>query len=200
MTTFILIRHAEYDGLGSILAGRAPGIRLNEAGGREALALAGRLGELPISAVISSPLERTLETAAPLAARLGLAPIISEALLELDFGDWQGRPFAELHDQAGWLDWNKFRSGTLPPGGESMLDAQARIVRALLGWRLRYGAAAVALVSHSDLIKAALAYFLAAPLDLFGRIELRPASASILELETWGARLLLLNHTGRIRL
>jgi probable phosphomutase (TIGR03848 family) len=200
MTTFLLIRHAEYAGIGAALIGRTPGIRLDERGQAQALALAGRLAGLPIRAIYTSPLERTRETALPIGQRLRLQARVCWELNEIDFGEWQGRAFAELDDQPRWQQWNAFRSGGAAPGGETMLAAQERIVRAIAACRERHQHAAVALVSHSDLIKAALAYFLGVPLDLFGRIEIAPASVSVLHIDDYGARLSLLNHCGDIAL
>jgi probable phosphomutase (TIGR03848 family) len=198
MTTFLLIRHAEYAGIGAALIGRTPGIGLDERGRAQAQALAERLAGLPIRAIYTSPLERTRETALPIGERLGVRVRVCWELNEIDFGEWQGRSFAELDDQPRWQRWNAFRSGGAPPGGETMLAAQGRIVQAIAACRERHPDAAVALVSHSDMIKAALAYFLGVPLDLFGRIEIAPASVSILQIDDYGARLSLLNHCGDI--
>jgi len=198
MTTFLLIRHAEYAGIGAALIGRTPGIHLDERGQAQAQALAARLGDLPIRAVYTSPLERARETALPLGQRLGVQLKVCWELNEIDFGEWQGRAFAELGDQPRWQRWNAFRSGGIPPGGETMLAAQERIVQAIAACRQQHPHAAVALVSHSDMIKAALAYFLGMPLDLLGRLEIAPASASALRIDDYGAQLLLLNHCGDI--
>jgi probable phosphomutase (TIGR03848 family) len=198
MTTFLLIRHAEYAGIGAALIGRTTGIGLDERGRAQAQALAERLAGLPIRAIYTSPLERTRETALPIGERLGVRVRVCWELNEIDFGEWQGRSFAELDDQPRWQQWNAFRSGVAPPGGETMLAAQGRIVQAIAACRERHPQAAVALVSHSDMIKAALAYFLGMPLDLFGRIEIAPASVSALQIDDYGARLSLLNHCGDI--
>lgn len=198
MTTFLLIRHAEYAGIGAALIGRTPGVGLDERGHAQAAALAERLAGLPIRAVYTSPLERTRETALPLGRRLDLQVKVCWELNEINFGEWQGRTFAELDDQPRWQQWNAFRSGGAPPGGETMLAAQERIVQAIAACREQHPHAAVALVSHSDMIKAALAYFLGMPLDLLGRLEIAPASVSALQIDDYGARLLLLNHCGDI--
>jgi probable phosphomutase (TIGR03848 family) len=198
MTTFLLIRHAEYAGIGTALIGRTPGIRLDERGQAQAQALAERLSGLPIRAIYTSPLERARETALPLGEHLGLQVRVCWELNEINFGEWQGRTFAELGDQPRWQQWNAFRSGGAPPGGETMLAAQARMVQAIAACREHHPHAAVALVSHSDMIKAALTYFLGMPLDLLGRLEIAPASVSALQIDDYGARLLLLNHCGEV--
>src|SRR5215212_2773666 len=96
MTTFLLIRHALCDPVGRSLAGRTSGVHLNAEGGVQAEALARRLGEVAVSAIYSSPLERALETAAPIAADQGVPVIEAPGLLEIDFGDWTGKTLQEL--------------------------------------------------------------------------------------------------------
>lgn len=193
-TTFLLIRHAMTDSVGRTLAGRMPGVHLNDAGQAQAQALAERLAVVPLSALYSSPLERARETAQPLADRQGLTIRVAEEIGELDYGDWTGRAFEELAGQVQWDHYNTFRSGTRIPNGELMLEAQARIVTFMERLRAEYPGGIVALISHSDLLKAALAYFLGAPLDLFGRIEIEPASVSGVEFNDWGPRILYINR------
>ncbi len=96
MTTFLLIRHGLCDPVGKAIAGRTPGIHLNDIGRAQALALANRLSGLPVAAIRSSPLERALETAQPLANAFGLQVVEDERLNEVDFGDWTGRTLTEL--------------------------------------------------------------------------------------------------------
>lgn len=192
-TTFHLIRHANYDLLGRVLAGRSAGHSLNERGRAEATALAHALAELPIAAVVSSPLERTRETAAPMGARLGLAVAVDGDLNEIDYGDWTGSPLGELHADPAWRRFNDFR-GTAPiPGGETMHAAQARALRAILRLRAAWPGHEVAVVTHGDIVKAVLAHFLAMPLDLMRRIEIFPASRSVLALHDAEVRVLAVN-------
>ncbi|MBW3624933.1 MAG: histidine phosphatase family protein [Armatimonadetes bacterium] len=195
-TTFLLIRHASHDLLGRALTGRMPGVSLNAQGRAESESLAERLSALPIRAVYASPLERARETAAPLAERLGLPVHVAEEIGEIDYGEWTGRPFEALNDHPKWSDYNSFRSGTRIPGGEMMLEAQARIVTFMERLRERHPDQAVALVGHGDVLKSAVAYFLGAPLDLFQRIEIGPATVSAVELNDWGPRVLCVNHAG----
>jgi probable phosphoglycerate mutase len=194
--TFYLIRHGSTDLAGHTLAGRAAGVHLNAHGRAQAERLAERLAATPIQAVYSSPLERARETAHPLAARLRLTVTIDAAINELDFGDWTGRRIADLDSSAapGWKPFNTFRSGTRAPGGEHMAEAQRRMVGALEQLRARHPGQHVALVGHADPIRATLAYFLGAPLDLMLRIEISPASISVIELADWGPRVLCVNH------
>jgi probable phosphomutase (TIGR03848 family) len=193
MTTFFLIRHGSNDLVGKAIAGRLPGISLNREGKRQAERLAVRLAKEPIELIFSSPLERAIETAVPLAKRLGLDIQISDALNEIDFGDWTRQTFEHLETLPRWQQWNSFRSGTRIPDGELMLEVQLRMVAEIHRLRKEYPDQTLALFSHGDPIRAALAYYLGVPLDLFQRIEVDPASASILALSDFGPRILRLN-------
>ncbi len=197
MTTFLLIRHGSTDMLDRGISGRAPGVLLNVQGEREVRALAHSLRERRLAAVYTSPLERTRQTADVVAQQLGLAPIESEALLELDFGEWTLRGFDELRADARWADFNAFRCGTRIPGGEMMLETQARAARLILQLRDAHPEAHVALVTHGDVIKAALAYFLGMPIDFYGRLDIAPASHSELEIGRDFVRVLSVNVTAR---
>ena len=119
---------------------------------------------------MSSPLERARETAAAIAEPAGLPVEIDPALIEIDFGDWTGSRFEALHGSEAWRRYNAFRGTACSPGGEAMLDVQARAVAAMVRGREAHPGAELVLVSHADVIKAALAHFLGAPLDLFQRI------------------------------
>lgn len=196
MGLVLLIRHASHDLLGKRLAGRQLEVHLNRAGEAEAERLAERLQPLQLAAVYTSPRERALETAVPLARRHGLHVEISAALDEFDLGEWSGRTFAELQALQEWQRFNRWRSGTRPPGGELMLEVQARIVQELERLQRRHPGAMLALVSHADVIRAALTYYLGMPLDLFGRLQVDPASVSVLALHEWGPEILRLNDTG----
>ena len=174
-TTFHLIRHGDYGLLGCVLAGRARGHSLSDLGRKQAERVAAALVHRPIAAVVSGPLERTRETAAPLAARCGLEVSVDPDLDEIDFGEWTGMAFDALHALPQWRAFNSFRSTAPIPGGETMLMAQARGMAAVGRLRARFPDAEVAMVSHGDVIKAVLAHFLAVPLDLFARSRSPPA-------------------------
>ena len=184
--TLHLVRHAAHGLLGRVLAGRMPGIGLSGEGRAQAAALADALAARPIRAVLSSPVQRAQETAAPIAARLGLPVLTDPGLDEIDFGAWAGAAFDDLDGQPTWDAWNRFRSFAPTPGGETMAAAQARALAAVA--RAAAGGGEAVLVSHSDVLKAVLAHFLATPLDLLHRIELAPASRSVLVLFDGGAR------------
>jgi probable phosphoglycerate mutase len=178
MPVAYLVRHAAHDLLGRMLTGRRPDVALNESGRANAERLATRLARERPVAVLSSPLERCLETAKPIARACGASLEPSEALDEIDFGGWSGRSFEELGGDPAWAFWNASRGAARCPGGESMLEAQARIVRRLE----RLPAGDVVLVSHGDVIKAALCWALGLPLDFVHRMEIAPGSISAIEL------------------
>src|SRR5215208_4605580 len=127
-TTLHLVRHAAHDRLDRVLCGRMPGVTLGTLGRAQAAALSERLAGESIGAVYASPLERARETAEPLAERSGLAVRVEAAFQELDFGAWSGRAFDDLSGDPLWTRWNTARSLTRPPGGETMWEAQARVV------------------------------------------------------------------------
>jgi probable phosphomutase (TIGR03848 family) len=197
VSTFLLIRHALCDPVGKAIAGRAPGVHLNPAGRVQATALATRLAGLPISAIYSSPLERAQETAEPIASRLDLEVESDPRLNEVDFGDWTGRTLAELDGTRGWIAFNTRRSTTRIPGGETMSEVLARALESLNQIRQRHRAsgALIAVVSHADVLRSVLAHCVGIPLDHMQRIEISPASVSVLCLLQEAPRLLLLNST-----
>jgi probable phosphoglycerate mutase len=192
-TTFLFIRHGHHELLGKRFVARRPGVHLSAEGQRQAEEVASRLSDQGIAAIYSSPLERAQETAAPLSKRLGLEIQTAEELNEIDIGEWTDLPMDEIGRQPGWRDWNAFRSCTLPPGGELMLEAQRRVVQLLWVLRERHHGQTVALFSHGDIIRGAMAHFLGVHLDLFLRIEVDPASVSAVEVSEWGPRVLFVN-------
>ena len=198
MTKFLLIRHALTDGVGKRLSGRADGVMLNEEGCAQAEHLALRLAGLPIAAVYSSPLQRAIETATPIAKLLNLQSIIYHDLVEVDFGEWTNCLIEEVKKQDQFQLFNYFRSCVRIPGGESMLEAQLRMIKALEQLGLQHKHQTIAVVSHGDLIKAAVAHFAGIHLDMFRRIEISPASISIIEVYEETARIMVVNDTGQL--
>jgi probable phosphoglycerate mutase len=194
LTTFLLIRHATNDFIGRALAGRLPGVHLNAAGREQAERLAERLGGETIHRIYSSPLERAQETAGPLARRLGLELRTAPEVGEIDFGEWAGRTLAELEPLPLWRQFNAYRSGTRAPGGELMLDVQVRFVTFLQRLCTECPDQTVAVVSHSDAIKAAMCYYLGIPLDLAQRLEIDPAAVTALALSSHGPKILYVNR------
>jgi probable phosphomutase (TIGR03848 family) len=197
MTTFLLIRHALCDPVGRSIAGRQPGVCLNAAGKRQAQRLAERLSGVSLAALYSSPLERAVETARYIGERQGLPVQTADGLNEIDFGEWTGRSLVELEPQPDWRRFNSFRSGSRIPGGENMPEVLGRVVREIDRLRQAYPdpATIIGIVSHGDVLRILLAHALGISLDLMQRLELSPASVSIVELESHGPRVLLLNCT-----
>jgi len=193
-TTFFLVRHAAHDRVGTILCGRMPGVTLGDVGRAQARRLSERFAGEDAACIVTSPLDRAVETAEPIAARMGEPVEISEAVNEIDFGAWSGMSFEALARDPRWSAWNNARSVSRAPGGETMLEAQGRIVRALDELRDLHPGRSVILVSHSDVIKAALLYHLGMPLDSYSRLEIEPASISTLVVGDWGSRILRLNE------
>ncbi|MDQ3292221.1 MAG: histidine phosphatase family protein, partial [Bacteroidota bacterium] len=190
MTTLLLIRHATTNAVGKHLSGRSPGVYLNNEGLDQAQKLAKRLSGLPLAAIYSSPLERAIQTAEPLADILQLSPITNEDFLELNFGGWTNASFTELQSDPQFQLFNSFRSITRIPGGESMLEAQVRVINGIQKLCLAHQQQTVAVVSHSDLIKAGIAYYAGIHLDMFQRLEISPASVSIIQIFEETARIL----------
>jgi len=194
VTTFFLVRHAAHRQLEHVLVGRMTGVTLAEEGREQARRLAHRLQRDGITAVQSSPRERAQETAAPIAAQAVLAVEIAPALDEIDVGDWTGRSFAALNDDARWMTWNTARASARPPNGESMAELQRRIVALLRGLRQASPDGRIVLVSHAEVIRAAVLHALRMPLDDFARIEIAPASISTLAVGRHGCELVDLNR------
>ena len=196
MTTFLLIRHGHTDWIGRALAGHTAGVALSTEGRRQVARLAERLRQLTVAAVYSSPLQRTLETAEPIARIFGVSVEPRPRLIEVGFGEWTGMTMADLEKDPRWQQFNTLRSFTRAPGGDLMLDVQLRVVNELEDLRARHPGQTVAVVSHQDTIKAALAHYIGISLDLFHRFEIGPASVSIIQLAEWGPRILTVNNTG----
>lgn len=198
MIKFILIRHATNDTVGKRLTGRMEGVRLNKEGLEQAQKLAEQLSNLPITAIYSSPLERAVDTAERIAESLNLKISIYDDFTDIEFGEWTNCTFEELGEQLYFQRFNSFRSCTRIPGGELMLEAQARMIIGLDKIRQQHPNETVVIISHADLIKAAIAYYAGIHLDMFQRIEINPASVSIVEVDDEIARIQLVNFTGEI--
>ncbi len=164
--------------MSSHLCGRKPGIPLSVRGVVEAQALANRLKKPDL--LISSPVERALETARIIGEKHGLVPIIVPEFAEFDFGDWTGRSFESLHDDPLWEEFNRDRITTCPPGGESMTEVLDRAVRAvdnLVFFRREF----VAVISHGDVIRALLVHAAQTSLNSYWRFTVNPASITELD-------------------
>lgn len=187
MATVLLVRHGRTTANATgLLAGRTPGVALDQIGQDQAARTGDRLAALPLVRVVSSPLERCAETAQALLERQQGAPdsLVEPDLTECDYGRWQGRPLSELASEALWPAVQSHPSAVTFPGGESMAGMQARAVAAIrrhdAAVDAEHGPGTVwAAVSHGDLLKAILADALGMHLDLFQRLEVGPASVSV---------------------
>ena len=182
MTTVLFVRHGLTALTGPILVGWTPGVHLDDRGRRQASALAARLAPVALAAIVSSPLERCLETADALAA--GRSPVpareVDERVGEVRYGAWTGGELKVLVKDPLWATVQAHPSAVTFPDGEALRDTQARAVAAVRDWNLRLGPDAVyAVVSHADVIKAILADALGLHLDQFQRIVVGPASLSV---------------------
>ena len=196
-TTFLLIRHAAHIHLDKLFSGRMPGVPLSETGRAQAARLGAALASEPIDRIVHSPLDRTSETAVAIAAARGSAvPVAAAAgLIEIDLGDWTGRSWQDFFgDDPAWRDWNERRGSARIPGGETMGEAQARIVGCLAALAREADGRTVAVVSHSDMIRAAVAHVLELPLDRLLSFDVDVASVTRVVWGEWGARLLSLNE------
>jgi len=197
MPTFLLIRHGETDFNKKMrIAGRLPGVHLTKKGQRQALALVERLSSLPIKAIYSSPLDRTMETASPLARALNLEVIPTPGLLETDCGEWQEQSIGRLRRLKAWRSLQQYPSLFRFPGGESVAECQHRMVQVLESLRQEHSEEdTVACFSHSDPIKQLLTHYLGMPLDNFQRLTISPASITVMNISDTGTRLIMLNYS-----
>jgi probable phosphomutase (TIGR03848 family) len=203
MPTLILLRHGRSTANTSgLLAGRTPGVALDERGAAQAAALPGRLARVPLSAAVTSPLQRCQETLRPLMdARPGLPLFTEDRINECDYGDWSGRKLAELNDEPLMEVVQHHPSAAAFPGGESMRAMQARAVDAVRDWNARveaeYGAeAAYVMCAHGDIIKSLVADALGMHLDLFQRISVEPCSVTVIRYTRLRPFLVRLGDTG----
>lgn len=197
MTVFYLVRHGEHVLAGRVLAGRTPGVGLSERGRAEIRAVAERLAGEEIAALYASPMQRTTETAEILSARLDRPIRYREDVIELDFGEWTGLTFDQVRMDQRWAVWQSCRSISAVPGGESMRQVQDRAVNALFDLRRTHHDGTIVIVSHGDVIRAALLFALGMPLDLYSRIEVGLASISTIRIDDTGIRVPALNERPR---
>jgi len=202
MTRIVLLRHAHSSANAkAILAGRAPGVDLSDRGRKESQDVAKRLKEINFSLIRVSPMERCAQTIEPLLAQLskgsGAKPIIEveKDLVEVDYGKWTGRKLAILSRDKAWKVVQNNPSAMYFPGGEGLLDVQARAMRAVNNAANTPGRGPKLLVSHGDVIKSIVASVLGAHLDHFQKIVIDPASITVLDFNGVDFRVLTLNST-----
>jgi probable phosphomutase (TIGR03848 family) len=200
-TLVLFVRHGQTPTTGKVLPGRARGLRLSDKGQQQAERAAERIAVLQtdarkIAAVYASPLERTQETAKPIASALGLRVRRNQGLLEADFGDWTGAELKRLYKKPEWRTVQRNPSGFRFPGGESFTEMQARICGTVDRLRAAHPGQTVVAVSHADPIKAAVAQAMGTHLDLFQRIVVSPCSVSAVLYGVDGPVVLAVNSTG----
>lgn len=192
--TVLLVRHATCAQMDSVLFGRSLDPPLDEHGERQAVELAHMLADVPVVAVEASPSRRTQETAAVIATHFGCGWHIADDLCEVDFGDWAGRSFKDLADDPRWVAWNRERATAPTPAGENMARLQRRIMRRLRNLRAIHSTGTLALVTHAELIRAAVLYCRHLPLDSYASVEVAPASVTTVRVSTAGAQVLDVNR------
>jgi probable phosphomutase (TIGR03848 family) len=205
MPTLFLVRHGRSTANTSgVLAGRTPGVALDDQGAAQAAALPGRLAALPLAAAVHSPLRRCRETLDPLAEhRPGLRTVPDERIGECDYGDWTGRKLAELAEEPLMATVQQHPSAAVFPGGESMRAMQHRAIEAVRDWNARieaeHGAETPYLMcSHGDIIKSIVADALGMHLDLFQRISIEPCSVTVIRYTPSRPFLLRLGDAGEL--
>jgi broad specificity phosphatase PhoE len=220
-TLVVLVRHGVTGTTGRELPGRAPGLHLSDDGRRQAEAAAARVVALtargngsggaksggdgkagksdkagaPSAVVYASPLERTQETAAPIAAALGVEVVPDDGLLELDMGEWTGLPLATARKRKEWSTIQRYPSSFRFPGGESFVDMQARMASTVDRLRAEHPGQMVVAVSHADPIRALVAHAMGTHLDLFQRIVVSPCSLTGIAYGSEGPVVLMVNAT-----
>lgn len=183
----ILVRHAPTAETGGILTGRLPGVRLSPEGRAAVRARSHQLAGLDVDALLTSPVRRCRETANLLAPAWGVSARVLAGFTEADFGDWSGRSLKSLHRLKAWqrlvASAGRFRF----PGGESFLELRHRVLITAEEVAETHRRKRVIVVSHSDTIRVLLSHYLGAPLDLIHRLDVRPLSASIVDLPDDGS-------------
>ncbi|QCU77662.1 phosphoglycerate mutase [Citricoccus sp. SGAir0253] len=179
-TLVLLVRHGQTPTTGQVLPGRAPGLHLSEHGRAQAERVAGRLAELPVTAVYASPLERTVQTAGPTAERTGVPVVTEEGLLEGDFGAWTGANLAELARLPEWRTVQHEPESFRFPDGESFVEIRDRMAATLRRLREAHPGGTIVCFSHADPIRVAVSDALGTPLNRFQRLSVGPCSVSVI--------------------
>jgi probable phosphomutase (TIGR03848 family) len=196
----LLVRHGTTPTTGKLLPGQAAGLHLSDKGREQAEAVARRIGALTKApaAVYASPLERTRETAAPIARALGVRVRNAPELVEVDVGDWTEEPLARLARNRRWAGVHRWPSGFRFPGGESFAEMSVRAMQGVLELVAAHPGESIVAVSHADPIKAVVAAAAGVPLDLMQRLVVSPCSVSALMFGPGGPMVLTLNSTGAL--
>lgn len=193
MTTFFFVRHGLTAHTGRKLSGWMPDIHLTGEGRTQAEAVADRLKDVPLKAVFASPIERTIETAEPIAARHKLKVEVRDGLGEVEYGNWTNRSLKVLARTKLWGVVQRWPSGARFPQGETLRAVQARAVDEIERIRLAHPKTAVCCVTHADVIRLVAAHYLGVHIDLYQRIVIGPASVTAISIGDMGPVVLSLN-------
>ncbi len=196
-TIVLFVRHGQTPTTGKKLPGRAAGLHLAPTGVTQAETAAARIAALnKVKAIYASPMERTQETAAPIAKACGLRVRTHKGLIEADFGSWTGKNLSALRKLPEWKTVQSYPSGFRFPKGESFSEMQTRMTGAVAELVAKHPGETIVAVSHADTIKAAMADAAGTPLDLFQRIVISPCSVSAVMYTPTGPIVLSVNSTG----
>ncbi|MDT4892583.1 MAG: hypothetical protein QOE97_1618 [Pseudonocardiales bacterium] len=202
MSTLLLVRHGLTAMTGPVLAGRTPGVHLDDRGQKQATAVAERIAALPITAIVSSPLDRCVETAEAIRAAQAAAGreprwAVDERIIECGYGSWTGRALKDLAKDPIWKVVQTQPSAARFPDGEALTEMSARAISAIRDWDQRLGPDAIWVAcSHGDVIKAILADALGLHLDQFQRVVVDPCSVSVVRYTDTRPYVLRTNDTG----
>jgi probable phosphomutase (TIGR03848 family) len=193
LTLLYLVRHGVTDHTGRRLSGWMEDVHLSEKGRAQADAVAVLLAGIRFKAVYSSPIDRSVETARPIAARHDLGVKMRRNLGEVDYGTWTNRSFRSLARTKLWTTVQRYPSGARFPHGETLREVQTRAVTEVEKLVAQHPKQAICCVSHADVIRLVVAHFMGIHIDLFQRIVIGPASVSVVGLDEDGPRILSLN-------
>jgi broad specificity phosphatase PhoE len=193
-TIVYLVRHADHDLVNRVLVGRNGAVGLSRRGFTQAEGLAAHFVRRRVTAVQSSPQLRARQTAQATAAALGLPFLIVSAADELDCGGWTGRSFVELGRDPAWHRWNEARGISRVPGGESMGEVQRRIVDHLASLAIDQSNRRVILITHAEVIRAAVLHFRNVSLDDFAQVQVDPASVTTVRMTLRGGEVVRANQ------
>lgn len=195
MNYFLLIRHGNSEAA-AYAPGRMNDVHLSDEGKKQAARLAHHLQDYKIDRVISSPLDRTLETAGIIATYLKIKAEVMDSLLELDLGDWTGMTFQQLERNSSWKMYHSNRSTVRIPGGEMFIETQKRMIHVIEELKAGYPDSTIALVSHGDPIKSVICYYAGIPVDKSNDIDIDTASVSMLAIDDYNAEIKFVNKWG----
>jgi probable phosphoglycerate mutase len=201
MGLFYLLRHGETEWNAENRLCGSTDVPLSQAGRQQAKSLAEHLKSIPFEALYSSPLKRALETAHLVAASVGLRPIADARLVELDYGQWEGKTLAEImeNDPKTFRAWDANPAQVAPPGGESGLEAQQRVVSFLDFLAARHPQGNVLVVSHKTVCRLAICHVLGmSPSEYRRRLVLNNAALSIIQTQPYGWQLITFNDTSHL--